>query len=123
VFGDYDNDGDVDIFVSDSDTPHCTLLRNDGGNANHWLSIRTVGTRGNRDGIGARIRVSAGGLTQVKEVRSTYGYLGANDLRVHFGLGRQAQADRIEIRWPGGAVQVLEKVAADQFLTVREPSE
>ncbi|MFA6107793.1 MAG: CRTAC1 family protein [Candidatus Latescibacterota bacterium] len=121
VFGDYDNDGDVDIFVSASDTPHCTLLRNDGGNTAHWLMVRTVGTRGNRDGIGARLRLTAGGRTQIREVRSGYGYLGANDLRVHFGLGQAGRAERLEIRWPGGDVQVLENLAADQLLVVREP--
>jgi len=120
ALGDYDSDGDVDLFVSDSDAPHCTLLRNDGGNAHHWLSIRTVGRRSNRDGIGARIRVTAGDLEQVKEVRSSYGYLSANDLRVHFGLGSRERADRIEIRWPSGLVQVLEDVAVDRFLTIEE---
>ncbi|MEW6749681.1 MAG: CRTAC1 family protein [Candidatus Latescibacterota bacterium] len=122
VFADYDNDGDVDLFVSDSDTPHCTLLRNDGGNARHWLLVRTVGTRSNRDGIGVRLRLTAGGRTQVKEVRTAAGYLGSNDLRTHFGLGDAAQADRLEIRWPSGAVQVLEDVRADQELTVTEPA-
>ena len=123
AFGDYDDDGDVDIFVSDSDTPHCTLLRNDGGNANHWLTVRTVGRWSNRDGIGARIRVTAGDLVQVKEVRSTYGYLSASDMRVHFGLGKRKRAERMEIRWPSGTVQVMENVAANQFLIVEEPME
>ena len=121
AFGDYDNDGDVDIFVSNSHGP-CSLLRNDGGNLNHWLAIRTVGTKSNRDGIGARIKLTSGDLVQVREVKSSYGYLGSNDLRVYFGLGRRKKADRIEIRWPSGQVQVLEDVEADQFLTVREPS-
>ena len=67
--------------------------------------------------------MTAGDLAQVKEVRSTYGYLGANDLRVHFGLGRRERAELIEIRWPSGITQKLENVAADQFLTVREPEE
>jgi enediyne biosynthesis protein E4 len=121
AYGDYDNDGDVDIFVSDSDTPHCTLLRNDGGSASHYLMIRTVGSTSNRDGIGTRIEVKAGDLTQIREVRSTSGYLSASDLRVHFGLGPRARADRVELRWPSGAVQVLQDVAADQLLVVREP--
>jgi hypothetical protein len=121
VLGDYDNDGDIDIFVSDSDTPHCTLLRNDGGNQNHYLTLRTVGRRSNRDGVGARITVVAGSLRQTKEVRSCYGYLGANDVRLHFGLGSRTQAERVEIRWPSGGMQVLQQVRADQFLTIVEP--
>lgn len=121
AFGDYDNDGDVDIFVSNSHGP-CSLLRNDGGNGNHWLAIRTVGTKSNRDGIGAKIKLTSGDLVQVREVRSSYGYLGSSDLRVYFGLGRRKKVDRIEIRWPSGQVQVLEDVEVDQFLTVREPS-
>ena len=120
AFGDYDNDGDIDIFVSNSNGP-CSLLRNDGGNRNHWLAIRTIGTKSNRDGIGAKIKVISGDLVQVREVRSSYGYLGSSDLRVYFGLGRRNKADRIEIRWPSGTVQVLRDVKADQFLTVREP--
>lgn len=123
AFVDYDNDGDVDIFVSDSNTPHCSLLRNEGGNANHWLTLATQGTRSNRDGLGARIELTAGELSQVREVRSTYGYLGANDLRAHFGLGQHTQAERLRIRWPSGTVQILEAVPADQFLTVTEPLE
>ena len=120
AFGDYDNDGDMDIFVSDSDHPTCTLLRNDGGNRNHYLMIETIGTRSNRDGIGARIRVTSGDLIQMKEVRSSYGYLSSNDPRVLFGLGDRDKADRIEIRWPSGIVQVLEDVDADQMLTIQE---
>ena len=97
------------------------LLRNDSGNRQHWLSVRTIGTHSNRDGIGARIRVVAGDLHQVEEVRSGSSYLSQNALRVHFGLGAHARVDRVEIRWPSGVEQVLEDVAADQFLTVREP--
>ena len=120
AFGDYDNDGDTDIFVSDSGAPHCTLLRNDGGSRNGYLAIRTVGTRSNRDGIGARIRVVAGNLVQTREVRHSYGYMCANDPRVLFGLGGGGQVERVEIRWPSGMVQVFEEVEAGQLLTVRE---
>ncbi len=119
AFGDYDNDGDVDIFVSDSDAPRCTLLRNEGG-ANHYLTIETIGAVSNRDGSGARLTVQAGELVQTREVRANYGYLGSSDRRAHFGLGARRLAERVEIRWPSGAVQVLENVPADQFLTVRE---
>ena len=117
---DYDNDGDLDLFVSNNNQ-RGLLLRNDGGNRQHWLSLRTIGTHSNRDGIGARIRVVAGALHQVEEVRSGSSYLSQNALRVHFGLGTHAQVDRVEIRWPSGIKQVLENVAADQILTVQEP--
>lgn len=120
AFGDYDNDGDIDVFVSDSGHPTCTLLRNDGGNRNHYLMIKTVGTRSNRDGIGARIQVVSGDLVQMKEVRSSYGYLCSNDLRVLFGLGDRTKVDRIEVRWPSGIVQILEDVRVDQILTIQE---
>jgi hypothetical protein len=122
AFGDYDNDGDIDIFVSDSDTPTCSLLRNDGGQARHWLQVRTVGSRSNRDGIGAGLRLTVDGRVLVREVRSSYGYLSANDLRVHFGLGDANRAQRLEIRWPSGQTQVLTDLAADQLLVVREPA-
>ena len=117
---DYDNDGDLDLFVSNNNQ-RGLLLRNDGGNRQHWLSVRTIGTHSNRDGIGVRIRVIAGDLHQVEEVRSGSSYLSQNALRVHFGLGTHTRVDRLEIRWPSGVEQVLENVAVDQFLTIREP--
>ncbi len=120
--GDYDNDGDMDILILNLNGP-AILLRNDGGNRNHWLTIRTVGTKRNRCGIGARIRLTAGGLVQIAEVKSGSGYLSTSDMRVHFGLGDQAEASRIEIRWPSGRVQVLTGAKADQILTVTEPGE
>jgi hypothetical protein len=118
---DYDNDGDVDIFVLNlNSTP--TLLRNDGGNRGNYLEIRTVGTRSNRDGIGTRIAVSAGGRVQYAEVQSGSSYLCYNDARAHFGLGEAPRAESVELRWPSGAVQTLSDVAANQILTVREPA-
>jgi len=120
AFGDYDNDGDIDIFVSDSDDQPSQLLRNDGGNANHFLVVETIGRRSNRDGIGARIRVVAGDLVQTKEVRSGYGYMSSSDLRVIFGLGKRTQVERLEVRWPSGIVQVLENLGVDQTFTIKE---
>ena len=117
---DYDNDGDLDLFVANNNQ-RGLLLRNDGGNRQHWLSVRTESTHSNRNGIGARIRVVAGQLQQVEEVRSGSSYLSQNALRVHFGLGAHTRVDRVEIRWPSGVEQVLEDVAVDQFLTIQEP--
>ena len=118
---DYDNDGDVDLFVSNNNQ-RGVLLRNEGGNRGHWLSVRTVGTVSNRDGIGARVTVRAGDLVQVEEVRSGSSYLSQSDLRLHFGLGARSHVDRVEVRWPSGIRQTLEGVRANQFLVVEEPS-
>ncbi len=118
--GDYDNDGDVDIFVANVNGPGI-LLRNDGGNRNHWLAVRTVGTKSNRDGVGARVMVSAGGVRQVREVKLASGFLSSSDPRVHFGLGKNKSVE-LQIRWPSGIVQKLGKVTVDQILTVTEPA-
>lgn len=120
VFGDYDNDGDVDIFLNNCHGP-AVLLRNDGGNRNHWLTLVTQGTTSNRDGIGARVQVQTGSLTQVSHVRSGFGYLSASDMRVYFGLGSHDQVDKLTLQWPGGKTQILQNVKADQILKVKEP--
>ena len=119
-FADYDGDGDIDLFVLNLNGPP-TLLRNDGNHDNHYLLVRTVGTKSNRDGIGARVIISADGQSQHAEVQSGGSYLSHNDLRLHFGLGKAERVDRLEVRWPSGAVQVLSDIAADQVLTVVEP--
>jgi hypothetical protein len=121
--GDYDNDGDVDLYVyGPSGNP--SLYRND-VTGMHWLSIRLVGSSSNRSAIGARVRVKAtlGGVPvwQRRDVSAQNTFQGQNDLRAHFGLRDAAQVDSLEIRWPGGIVQVLTGVAANQFLTVTEP--
>ena len=123
AFGDYDDDGDVDIFVSESDTPRCTLLRNDGGDAQQHLTLVLEGRRSNRDGYGARVRAVAGELVQTREVRSAYGYLGANDKRLILGLGGYTVIDSLIIRWPSGIHQTLLGVQAGQQLTLTEPDE
>jgi hypothetical protein len=118
--GDFDNDGDLDLLVLNlNDRPR--LLRNDVANSNHWLELRMVGTVSNRDAVGARVRLTAGGRTQLRDVRTSSGYLSQSDPRLHFGLGSSAVVDRIEISWPSGTVQRLEDVAADRLLTVLEP--
>jgi len=99
------------------------LLRNDGGNRRHWLAIRTVGTRSNRDGIGCRVKtVAASGRTQYHTVTTAGSYLSASDKRLLIGLGDDKRLRLVELRWPSGTVQTLENVKADQLLTVKEPA-
>jgi len=117
--GDYDNDGDLDIFVLNLDQPS-VLLRNDGGNNNNWLMIHLIGTTSNRDALGAKVNVRAGALSLIEEKRSATGYLSQNDHRLHFGLGNREKADEIVITWPSGLTQRLTDVKANQVLTVRE---
>jgi hypothetical protein len=118
--GDYDNDGDPDIFIVNLND-HCVFLRNNKGNQNNWLIINLTGTNSNHDGIGARVKISAGGKTQTAQKKSTTGYLSQNDPRMHFGLGANNTVERIEIIWPSGKSQVIENVKANQILNVKEP--
>ena len=120
AYCDYDNDGDQDILITTIDSQP-VLLRNDGGNrAGHWLQIKTVGTKSNRDGIGAWVKVIADDLTQYDRVRTGGSWLSGNDMRLHFGLGHRQGAERIEITWPSGRVDQLSNVSADQIIVVRE---
>ncbi len=122
AYGDFDNDGDVDLLVVNlNDTP--VLLRNDGGNRRHWITLVLKRAGGKSDAIGARVKVTAGKLVQVDDVIPVRGYLSQSDPRPHFGLGDATRADRIEIRWPSGKTTLLKDVAADQILTVVEPVE
>lgn len=119
AFGDYDNDGDVDVAVVNlNDRP--SLLRNDGGNRNRWLTLRLVGTKSNRSAIGTRVQARVGRMTLTAEVRSGGSYMSHNDARIHFGLGRQAQVEHLEIRWPSGRVQTFDNVEADRFVRLKE---
>ena len=117
--GDVDNDGDLDLLVVNNGQA-ADLLRNDDGNARHSLLVATVGTESNRDGIGARLTLTAGGRTQLREIRAGSSYLGQNDLRAHFGLGEASAIERLEIRWPSGTVDILENLEANQIVTVKE---
>jgi len=118
--GDYDNDGDFDAFIVNLNELG-KFLRNNKGNQNNWLLLNLVGTSSNRDGIGARIKVTSGGITQTAQKRTTTGYLSQNDPRVHFGLNKNELVEKIEIIWPSGKNQLLESVKANQILTVQEP--
>jgi hypothetical protein len=119
VKGDIDNDGDLDVLVTNNGGA-VQLLRNDGGSRNNALLVKTIGVKSNRDGIGARLRLTVGARTFVDQVASGSSYLGQHDPRVHFGLGLATRADRLEIAWPSGRVDVLENVPANLILTVRE---
>jgi hypothetical protein len=117
TFGDFDNDGDLDLLVINlNDSPR--LLRNDGGNRNHWLTVIARLPGGRSDAIGARVTVKTGELTQFQDLIPVTGYLSQVDPRPHFGLGQAGRADVVEIRWPNGRTTKLENVKADQFLTV-----
>src|SRR6266850_1633791 len=106
AFGDLDDDGDIDIVVNNIDEPP-SLLRNDGGNASRWIGFRLAGAPRNRGAVGARVTVVAGPLRQVKEIQAGSSHNSSNDPRLLFGLATAPSVDRIEVRWPGGRVQVL----------------
>ena len=120
AFGDYDDDGDVDIFVVNS-TERADLLRNEGGSGHgNWLRVQTVGARSNRDGVGARIEIHAGGLHQIREIKTGSGLYGQNDMRASFGLGQHARIESLEVRWPSGVVDRLQDVSVNRTLTIKE---
>ncbi len=119
AFDDLDNDGRVDVVVLNSRRAP-TILRNESPGRNHWLRLQLRGVKTNRDGVGAMVRVVAGDLVQTGEVHSGRGYQSHFGSRLHFGLGRRDRADRIEVHWIGGGVDVWENVPADQTLTVTE---
>ena len=119
AFGDLDNDGHVDVVVNDLDGPPM-LLRNEGGDGNHWVTLELAAAKGNRLAIGARLRAVTGSVVQTEEVRSGASYLSQNDLRVHFGLGKYTKIDLLEIRWPDGRVEQVKDVGADKFYSILE---
>ena len=118
AFGDFDNDGDLDIVIMNQNEPP-SLLRNDAPAANHWIKVRLRGTKSNRSAIGARVVLRSQGKVQVQEVLSQSSYVSSNDPRLHFGLGTAESVD-VEVRWPLGAVEVHKGIAANQLVTFSE---
>ena len=117
--GDLFNDGQLDVVVEDIDGAPM-ILRNHGVPGRHWVSLELAGTKSNRLAIGARIKLSAGGMSQTDQVRSGGSYLSQSDFRVHFGLGSSTKIDSVEIRWPSGASDVIKNLEADKFYTILE---
>jgi hypothetical protein len=120
AFGDFDNDGDMDVLIMNVNEPP-SLLRNDAPPGNRWIKIRLEGTKSNRSAIGARVLVRYGGKVQVQELLSSSSFISANDPRLHFGLGAATTAD-IEVHWPRGLVESMKSVASNQLITLREGS-
>ena len=118
AFGDFDNDGDLDILIMNQNEPP-SLLRNDAPRENHWIKIRLHGTRSNRSALGARVTVRSGGKVQVQELMSQSSYVSSNDPRLHFGLGAAVVAD-IEVRWPLGSIDLHKDTPADRLITLVE---
>jgi hypothetical protein len=118
AFGDFDNDGDVDILVMNMNEPP-SLLRNDLSGGGHWLKVLLIGTKSNRSAIGARVLARYGGRTQAQEVTAQSSFYSADDRRLHFGLGAATSAD-LTIRWPSGIEEKIAKIAANQLVVVRE---
>ncbi len=119
AFGDFDNDGDVDVIVNNLDGPP-SLLRNDGGNRNNWIMIKCVGTRSNRSAIGTRVKVTSGRHIQIDEVMSGSSYYSQNDFRLHFGLGRATKADSVELTWPSGLKESFQNLPANRLFIMQE---
>jgi len=119
AIADFDNDGDLDILVSNNGQPP-QLLRNDGGNANHWLQIFLIGTRSNRDAVGARVKVTVGDLVLYDERKGGMSYQSAQDPRLHFGLGQRRTVEEVEIKWPSGALTKLTNLKSDQIFAIEE---
>ena len=119
AFGDFDNDGDVDIIINNLDGPP-TLLRNDGGNRYSSILVKCVGTRSNRSAIGARVKITTAGRSQIGEVMSGSSYYSQSDLRLHFGLGSASKADVVDIAWPSGTQETFRDLPANHLFVIHE---
>jgi hypothetical protein len=119
AFADYDNDGSVEA-VANNQNEAPSLFHLAGKSSNHWIELKLEGVKSNRSAIGARVRVTAGGVVQTEEVRSGGSYLSQSDLRLHFGLGSAAKVDKVEIDWPSGGKQIESALPADRIHAIRE---
>ena len=120
AFGDFDNDGDLDILVMNLNEPP-SLLRNDMTGSNRWLKVKLIGTKCNRTALGARVTAHYGGKKQAQEVLSQASFYSVNDLRLHFGLGASEKAD-LDVRWPNGVTEHFRGIPANHLVTIREAS-
>ena len=120
ALGDIDNDGRLDVVITSNDGP-ALVLRNETSTHNHWITLKLVGVKSNRDGIGAQVKIATEAGTQYSTVTTAGSYESSSDPRVHFGLGIGNSVNLIRIRWPSGIVQTLNNVKADQFLAITEP--
>lgn len=118
AFGDFDNDGDIDVVIMNRNEPP-SLLRNDAPSGNHWIKVRLEGTKSNRSALGSRVVVHYGGKVQAQCLTSQSSFLSSNDPRLHFGLGKVATVD-VDVHWPTGAKESFKEIAADQLVTIRE---
>jgi len=118
AFGDFDNDGDIDVLIFNMNEPP-SLLRNDVSGKNHWLKVQLVGVQTNRSAIGTRVIARYGSRRQAQEVSAQSSFYSTNDRRLHFGLGKETAVD-LTIRWTNGATENIPNVAADQLVVIRE---
>jgi hypothetical protein len=116
---DFDNNGDIDLAINNrGDYP--MLLRNDGGNANHFLEVLLIGSKSNRDGLGASLKITAGDWTHVEQAKGGMSYMSASDPRILFGLGKHTKIDSLEITWPSGQIDKLKDLPLDKIIAIKE---